>query len=223
MSDTGVCMKAGLDGYGMNLAIPTENVLVQNIHCAKGGRCGFAIGSEMSGGVRNVTYRDSLLEGERSINIKPSVGRGGYIIDLLFENITTSGGVSLHVGNDGVPLEPGNNFVPVVSNLRFVDLHGPGSCSLSCGGVNGSVCHNTTFDGNLLKRCHPASPAPALKPMSFTCKTVAHGQFGTVKLPWGVCIPLEAPVNNDPDYFNWGPTAGKYLTLEACLEQCHAV
>jgi len=55
-SDDGVCMKSGLDGFGMNLAIPTENVLVRNITCTAGGRCGFAIGSEMSGGVRNVTW-----------------------------------------------------------------------------------------------------------------------------------------------------------------------
>lgn len=81
-SDDGVCMKAGLDGFGMNLAVPTENVLVRNITTSKGFRGGFAIGSEMSGGVRNVTYRDSRLLGERGINIKPSVGRGGYIQDV---------------------------------------------------------------------------------------------------------------------------------------------
>ena len=44
-SDDGVCMKAGLDGFGLNLAIPTEDVLVRNITCADGGRGGFAIGS----------------------------------------------------------------------------------------------------------------------------------------------------------------------------------
>jgi polygalacturonase len=59
-SDDGVCMKSGLDGYGMNLAIPTEDVLVRNVSCDPASRCGFAIGSEMSGGVRNVTFRDSV-------------------------------------------------------------------------------------------------------------------------------------------------------------------
>lgn len=32
-SDDGVCMKSGLDGFGINLAIPTEDVLVRNITC----------------------------------------------------------------------------------------------------------------------------------------------------------------------------------------------
>ena len=36
-SDDGVCIKSGLDGFGLNLAIPTENVLVRNITCAPGG------------------------------------------------------------------------------------------------------------------------------------------------------------------------------------------
>ncbi|KAH8046623.1 glycosyl hydrolase [Aureococcus anophagefferens] len=73
-SDDGVCMKSGLDGFGINLAIPTEDVLVRNITCDDAGRGGFAVGSEMSGGVRNVTFRDSangsacynlVVEGDR--------------------------------------------------------------------------------------------------------------------------------------------------------------
>ena len=34
-SDDGVCMKSGLDGFGLNLGIPSEDVLVQNITCAE--------------------------------------------------------------------------------------------------------------------------------------------------------------------------------------------
>lgn len=37
-SDDGVCIKSGLNGFGLNLAIPTENVLIRNITCAEGGR-----------------------------------------------------------------------------------------------------------------------------------------------------------------------------------------
>jgi polygalacturonase len=62
-SDDGICIKSGLNGFGLNLAIPTENVLIRNITCPPGGRGGFAIGSEMSGGLRNITYRDSTLHG----------------------------------------------------------------------------------------------------------------------------------------------------------------
>jgi polygalacturonase len=147
-SDDGVCMKAGLDGFGLNLGIPSEDILVQNmcvtfmyvcdVHCTfmcvtfaslfrtcdDAGRGGFAIGSEMSGGVRNVTYRNSRLgagSNSRGIDIKPSVGRGGYITDLSFENIVTKG-IHFGVGRDGVPLMPGNDYVPLVSNMRFSNV-----------------------------------------------------------------------------------------------------
>ncbi len=82
-SDDGVSVKSGIDGFGLNLAIPTENVLVRNITCPPGGRGGFAVGSEMSGGIRNVTFRDSVLHGERGIHIKTSPIRGGYVNRML--------------------------------------------------------------------------------------------------------------------------------------------
>eukprot|EP01047_Picozoa_sp_COSAG01_P094982 COSAG01_NODE_25784_length_733_cov_0.940063_2_plen_94_part_01 len=78
----------------------------------------------MSGGVRNVTYRNSRLgagSNSRGIDIKPSVGRGGYITDLSFENIVTKG-IHFGVGRDGVPLMPGNDYVPLVSNMRFSNV-----------------------------------------------------------------------------------------------------
>jgi polygalacturonase len=53
----------------------------------------------MSGGVRNVTFRDSVLGGQRGIDIKPSVGRGGYIVDVTFQNVDAgSGGIHMAVG-----------------------------------------------------------------------------------------------------------------------------
>ena len=56
-------------------------MLVQNITCDDAGRGGFAIGSEMSGGIRNVTYRNSRLgrgSQSRGINLKPSVGNFAF-------------------------------------------------------------------------------------------------------------------------------------------------
>lgn len=212
-SDDGVCMKSGLDGFGMNLAIPTENVLVQNITCGAGGRGGLVIGSEMSGGVRNITFRNSVLLGERGIHLKSSIGRGGYIHDVLYENIDMSNnlGISFDIGSDGDPIEPGNRFTPLVSNLRFVNISGGGGCSLGCQHANRSTCFNTTFGGHSPDRCTPPIPSPVLPAQHFTCK---------VTPAWPVCIPLDAPVNNDPSYPNWGPTRGNFASLSECQRVC---
>ena len=117
-----MCIKSGLNGFGLNLGVPTENVLIRNITCPKGGRGGFALGSEMSGGMRNITFRDSVLDGERGIDIKPSFGRGGYMQDVTFENIRTRGGVGFNLGRDGALLMPGNDYVPLVANIAFTNV-----------------------------------------------------------------------------------------------------
>eukprot|EP00040_Diaphanoeca_grandis_P026601 m.149349 g.149349 ORF g.149349 m.149349 type:complete len:610 (-) comp30652_c0_seq1:337-2166(-) len=216
-SDDGVCIKSGLNGFGLNLGIPTENVLIRNITCPEGGRGGFAIGSEMSGGLRNVTYRDSVLRGERGINIKPSVGRGGYIHDLTFENINTH--VGLGMGGDGDPLMKGNDYVPLISNLHFINISG--GCSFSgCAKANRSQCFGMSVSGCGNGCVLPASASDPLPPQMFACKTTATTMFGKVVLPWGVCLPLDAPVNLRPDYPNWGPTTGNYTSLTQCQAAC---
>ncbi len=216
-SDDGISMKSGLNGFGLNLAIPTENVMVRNITCVKGSRGGFAIGSEMSGGLRNITFRDSVLRGERGIHLKPSVGRGGYIRDLLFENIITSPTTYLVVGNDGHTLMPHNNYVPLVSNLRFVNI--TGKCNFGgCSKTNQSRCFNLTVSNS--HDCVHSDKPVSLPPQSYTCKREAITMFNTVQLPWPVCIPLDAPVNLDPTYPNWGPTDGHYFSIEECRAVC---
>lgn len=225
-SDDGVCMKSGLNGFGLNLAVPTENVLVRNItNDAHSGRGGFAIGSDMSGGVRNVTFRDSVLGSgpeSRSIHIKPSIGRGGYITDVLFVNIVMpKGDIVFSMGTDGEPLMPDNNYVPLISNVQFVNISGPGGCILDgCQHANQSQCFDLRFSGSRPAQCSPPVPSQPFGPQSFGCKRIAHGMFGTVILPWGVCVPLHAPVNLRPDYPNWGPTSGTFSSLAACKREC---
>lgn len=54
-------MKAGFDEYGRKYGRTTENVMVRNL--TVGYSNGFAIGSEMAAGVRNVTFKDSVIDG----------------------------------------------------------------------------------------------------------------------------------------------------------------
>ena len=229
-SDDGVCMKSGLDGFGINLAIPTEDVLVRNITCDDAGRGGFAVGSEMSGGVRNVTFRDSVLGAgpqSRGIDVKTSVGRGGYIIDVTFENIRApspfpKANVNVHSALRDDPDVPGDDLVPVIGNLRFANVSGPSGCGFSfCEKANGSACYNLVVEGDRPDGCVAPDPGPPLPDMTFACKRVARTLFGEITLPWPVCVPREAPVNVYRDYPNWGPARGAYPSLGACKAACH--
>jgi polygalacturonase len=216
--DDGISIKSGLNGFGLNLAIPTENVIIENI--TTDGRGGFAIGSEMSGGVRNITFRNSRLLGERGIYFKPSIGRGGYIEDILFQNIETSKRVAFRVGHDGIPLVTHNAYVPLVSNIRFENVQNLDLtyAFADCSKVNQSKCFNISEEGNTASPWPDALPSPRY----FTCKTTAHTMLnGTIRLPWPVCIPLDAPVNILPGYYNWGPTFGQFSSLSHCQKECN--
>jgi polygalacturonase len=217
--DDGIALKSGLDGFGLNLAIPTENIWIENVTTAARGRGGLAIGSEMSGGIRNVTFRNCRLLGKRGITFKPSVGRGGYIEEVLFQNIETSK-LTFYMGHDGVPLMSNNSYVPLISNIRFENTSRLDIVrSLSdCSKANQSKCFNVSSDDGQHSPWNETLPSSRY----YTCKTTAKTMFyGTVQLPWPVCIPMDSPVNLRPDYPNWGPTTGAYSSLNACQAVCH--
>ena len=50
--------------------------------------------------------------------------------------------------------------------------------------------------------------------------SAAAPRFGEITLPWGVCIPQDAPVNLDSHYPNWGVASGDYASLRACKLAC---
>ncbi|MGD0768697.1 MAG: glycoside hydrolase family 28 protein [Tepidisphaeraceae bacterium] len=94
--DDVVCLKSGRRRPGRPTPTrPTQNVTIA--HCTLGrGHGGIAIGSEMSGGVRNVEVYDCVLRGtDEALRFKTVRGRGGVvenvnIHDLEMWDITNS-------------------------------------------------------------------------------------------------------------------------------------
>ncbi len=74
-------IKAGRDWSGRMVNISTQNVLAERNFYLKGH--GVSIGSETSGWVRNITIRDSRLDGtDLAVRIKTMRGRGGGVEDV---------------------------------------------------------------------------------------------------------------------------------------------
>ena len=127
---------------------------------------------------------------------------------------TSTVSTNFHVGTDGHCLMPNNNYVPLVSNLLFDQVtHAADNDFGACGQCNRSKCFNLQVDG-------VAKWPEQLQPQIFGCKKSAATMFGKVDLPWGVCIPLDAPVNLRPDYPNWGPVTGSFGSLVECQNAC---
>ena len=77
----------------MKLHVPCENVIIRNC-CLSRGHGGLVIGSEMSGGVKNVTVTQCLMDHtDRGLRVKTRRGRGKYaIIDgLVFRDVVMDG------------------------------------------------------------------------------------------------------------------------------------
>ncbi|MEO5594727.1 MAG: glycoside hydrolase family 28 protein [Chitinophagaceae bacterium] len=87
VGDDGICIKSGRDAEGRKRAMPTENVIVRKciVYHAHGG---FVIGSEMSGGARNLFVSDcSFIGTDIGLRFKTTRGRGGVIEKIYIRNI----------------------------------------------------------------------------------------------------------------------------------------
>lgn len=85
--DDCITLKSGRDIDGYKKGIPTENVVIRNCESFQ-GHGGVVIGSETSGGIRNIYVHDCVFNGtDRGVRIKTARGRGDAIENLWFENI----------------------------------------------------------------------------------------------------------------------------------------
>ncbi len=83
--DDGICIKSGRDEEGRKRGVPTQDVIVRHctVYHAHGG---FVVGSEMSGGVKNMYVSNCTFIGtDIGLRFKTTRGRGGIV-----ENIYTS-------------------------------------------------------------------------------------------------------------------------------------
>lgn len=87
VGDDGICIKSGKDEAGRKRGIPCENILVDN--CAVfHGHGGFVVGSEMSGGVKNVRVTNCKFSGtDVGLRFKSTRGRGGVVGNIYIEHI----------------------------------------------------------------------------------------------------------------------------------------
>ncbi len=95
--DDGICIKSGKDEQGRLRGKPCQNVIVKN-NTVLHGHGGFVVGSEMSGGVKNI-YVDNcnFLGTDVGLRFKSNRGRGGVV-----ENIYISHVNMIHIPNEAL-------------------------------------------------------------------------------------------------------------------------
>jgi polygalacturonase len=87
VGDDAICIKSGKDADGRKRARPTENLVIKNCTVFH-GHGGVTIGSEMSGGVKNVSVSGCTFIGtDVGIRFKSNRGRGGVVENIIFSDI----------------------------------------------------------------------------------------------------------------------------------------
>ena len=88
VGDDGICIKSGRDEAGRKRGMPSENMIIRNnvVYAAHGG---FVIGSEMSGGARNIWVDNCTFIGtDIGLRFKTTRGRGGVVENIFINNIS---------------------------------------------------------------------------------------------------------------------------------------
>ena len=129
--DDAISLKSGRGLAAQQLGRPTQNVVIRDCRLQSSIYAALGLGTEMSGGIRNVKIQNCVISGrQNAIFIKSRDGRGGYMENISGENITvlkspTFIGIDLlKKGIQATDPVPGEvEKWPRVHNLSFKNIH----------------------------------------------------------------------------------------------------
>ncbi len=125
--DTGddcIAIKSGRNADGRRIKVPSENIVIRGCRM-RAGHGGIVIGSEISGGARNIFAEDCHMSSpslERGIRIKTNSVRGGVIEHLRFRNIHIGRVQDALVINFFYEEGDSGNFLPTVRDIAIENL-----------------------------------------------------------------------------------------------------
>ncbi|TVU48558.1 hypothetical protein EJB05_08199 [Eragrostis curvula] len=125
--DDCIAVKSGWDQYGIEFNMPSQHILIRRLTCISPTSAMIALGSEMSGGIRDVRAEDNTaINTESAVRVKSGVGRGGFVKDIFVR------GLSLHTmkwvfwmtGNYGQHPDNSSNpsAMPEVTGINYSDV-----------------------------------------------------------------------------------------------------
>lgn len=131
VGDDGVAIKSGWDQYGITYGRPSMNILLRNLVIRSMVSAGVSIGSEMSGGVSNITVENiHVWNSRRGVRIKTAPGRGGYVKHIRYRNITLDNvrvGIVIKTDYNEHPDDGFNpKAAPTLMDISYTSIHGEG-------------------------------------------------------------------------------------------------
>jgi polygalacturonase len=121
--DDCIAIKSGRDADGRHIARPSENIVIRECEMIDGGSSGIAVGSEMSGGVRNLyIFRCAMQRIDSALNIKSNLDRGGIVENVRMWNVAVGKCSRLLRITTNYHSYAGGNFVPTLRDIAIDDI-----------------------------------------------------------------------------------------------------
>jgi polygalacturonase len=150
VNDDCISIKSGKDEDGLRVNRPSENITIEK--CTFGyGHGGVAMGSETSGGIRNVLIKDCVAgKGNWApIRFKSQPSRGGVVENITYQNFrldSTRKAVEFNMAWRMVPpIKPPAKVLPVVKNVRLINITGNVNTIGDIHGLEGSPIQGIKF------------------------------------------------------------------------------
>lgn len=130
-TDDCISLKSGRGAEAYAILRPTEDVLISNCTFSDARWACIGIGSETSGGIRNVhvEHCKCISAYTFAIYIKSRPGRGAFIEDIYMNDLDVSGAkqgfLRFNIFNSGKQDEfpvPGDEGIPTIRNFRFTNI-----------------------------------------------------------------------------------------------------
>ncbi len=151
VNDDCISIKSGKDADGLRVNRPAEDIIVENSHFAF-GHGGVAMGSETSGGIRNVEVRNCVCDSGNlaPIRFKSQPSRGGVVENITYRDI------KLHETRQAFefnlewrmvqPIAPPAKVLPVVRNVQIINVSGDVNTVGVIHGLAGSPIQDIRFE-----------------------------------------------------------------------------
>jgi exo-poly-alpha-galacturonosidase len=152
VNDDCISIKAGKDADGRRVNRPCEDIIIEKTRFGY-GHGAVAIGSEVTGGIRNVEVRDCVVEDDNwePIRFKSQPSRGGVVENIIYRNIelkNTRQAFNFNMEWRMVPpIAPPAEVLTVVRNVQLINITGTVKAGGVIKGMKDSPITNVKFEG----------------------------------------------------------------------------
>jgi unsaturated rhamnogalacturonyl hydrolase len=183
--DTGddcIAIKSGRDADSRRVNVPSENIIVRNC-TMKDGHGGVVIGSEISGGCRNVFIENCRMDSpnlDRALRFKSNARRGGVIENVFMRDVMI-GRVSEAVLTIDFLYDTGatGSYRPVLRNVSLERVRSTSSPRVMwVVGFPGVTIENVRFKDCIFRGVETAEVMNHAGSVSFTNVTIEPAQKG---------------------------------------------